>query len=59
MITLKINKCLEHTPNESAISFYKDTEYTFCEVCESNIEQYIEFQDYDRLPYGTGWVVTN
>ena len=54
-----IIKCATHTPNKSAISFYQDTEYTFCETCESNIEQYIEFDDSDRLPFGTGWVVSN
>ena len=59
MTTLTMTMCLTHTPNKSAISFDNNTEYTFCESCEMNIEQYWEYQDYDRLPYGTGWVVSN
>jgi hypothetical protein len=54
-----IIKCATHTPNESAISFYQDTEYTFCEVCETNIEQFWIFDDEDRIPFATGWQVSN
>ena len=58
MTTLKTKECVTHTPNESAISSYKDTEYTFCEVCEQNIDRFWVFDDFDRLPFVTKWAVT-
>jgi hypothetical protein len=39
MTTLeKMTVCLEHSPN-LAISEYCDEQFTFCEVCEQNIER--------------------
>ena len=58
MTTLKTIECLKHTPNESAISFHKDTEYTFCINCEQNIDRFWVFDDFDRLPFATSWAVT-
>jgi hypothetical protein len=34
MTTLTITKCVEHTPNKSAISMVGDDQFTFCESCE-------------------------
>lgn len=47
-----------HIPNQNAISFDGDTEYTFCESCEQNIEQFWIFDDEDRLPFACGWKVS-
>jgi hypothetical protein len=59
MTTLeKTIECLKHTPNESAISSHQDAEYTFCEVCEQNIDRFWVFDDFDRLPFVTKWAVT-
>jgi hypothetical protein len=59
MTTLeKTIECFKHTPNESAISSYQDTEYTFCENCEQNIDRFWVYDDSDRLPYSTNWSVT-
>jgi hypothetical protein len=59
MTTLTLNKvCETHTPNKIAKSFHNDTCYTFCEVCEQNIESfYIEY-DSDRLSMWSEWKVT-
>jgi hypothetical protein len=62
MTSLTINEvCKSHTPNLSAISttgFYGDTQYTFCEVCENNIDRFwLEF-DGDRLDMWSDWKVT-
>ena len=59
MTTLTTNTvCKEHTPHISAISEVSDTEYTFCEVCETNIERYwLEF-DGDRLDMWSDWKVS-
>ena len=51
MITLeKITVCKEHTPNKSAISQVGDDQFTFCEVCEQNIERWYDDTDDERLP---------
>lgn len=55
MTTLTMTMCFEHTPHISAISSVGDVEYTFCELCEMNIERFWVFDDYDRLPYATEW----
>lgn len=51
-----------HTPHKEAISLIQgmcvDTQYTFCESCESNIERDYIFDDYDRLPYWTKWTIS-
>ncbi len=51
-----------HTPHNEAISvvygFGVDVEYTFCEVCENNIERDYFYDDYDRLPFFTKWTIT-
>jgi hypothetical protein len=59
MTTLNtITVCKEHTPNVNAISEHNDTEYTFCEVCENNIDRFwLEF-DGDRLDMWSKWSVT-
>jgi hypothetical protein len=55
MTTLeKTTVCDEHSPN-AAISTYNDEQFTFCEVCEKNIERfYIEY-DNDRLGRWSYW----
>jgi hypothetical protein len=59
MTTLTINKvCIEHTPNKSAISDVADTQFTFCEMCENNIERYYYDGDPERLPEWTDWYVS-
>lgn len=59
MNSLKTKVCQEHTPNKIAKSFHNDTCYTFCEVCEQNIESfYIDF-DSDRLSMWSEWKVSN
>ena len=62
MSTLTINKVHVHTPHVEAISLVQgmcvDTQYTFCEECEQNIERDYIFDDYDRLPFWTKWVVS-
>lgn len=61
--TLQIGKVCqgvakEHTPNISAISSHNDEQFTFCEMCEQNIERYwLEF-DGDRLDMWSEWSVT-
>jgi RNA polymerase-binding transcription factor DksA len=59
MTTLTINTvCKEHTPHLSAISSINDEQYTFCEVCENNIDRFwLEF-DGDRLDMWSEWRVT-
>lgn len=68
MTTLTINNTItttcdkEHTPHKDSISticgFGVDTEYTFCEVCEQNIERDYFYDDYDRLPFFTKWSIS-
>lgn len=58
MTTLTI-QCEKHTPNKLAIStiahnFDEDTQYTFCETCEQNIERF-SFYDDDRGSVYTKW----
>ena len=60
MTTLTINTvCVSHTPNKSAISviahdFDSADYFTFCEVCEQNIESY-SFYDDDRGTVYSKW----
>lgn len=59
MTTLTINKtCVEHVPFKSAISEIQDTQFTFCENCEQNIERWYDDTDYERLPMWTNWKVS-
>jgi hypothetical protein len=55
---LKLEVCKEHTPFISAISDVADTQYTFCEMCENNIERYYYDGDPERLPEWSDWYVT-
>jgi len=55
---LKLEVCKLHTPFISAISDVADTQYTFCEVCENNIERYYYDGDPDRLPEWSDWKVS-
>jgi RNA polymerase-binding transcription factor DksA len=58
MTTLTNTVCKEHTPHVSAISSINDEQYTFCEVCENNIDRFwLEF-DGDRLDMWSEWRVT-
>lgn len=63
MTTLTINTvCTTHTPNKSAISVvahnFEDADYyTFCEVCEQNIERF-SFYDDDRGIVYSKWSLT-
>ena len=54
-----ITVCKKHTPNKSAISDVADTQFTFCEVCETNIERWYDDSDPERLPMWTNWYVSN
>ena len=67
MTTLTINNnitttCLdEHTPHVESISttgIYYDTEYTFCEVCENNIDRFYIDATTNRLGYWSKWSIT-
>jgi hypothetical protein len=49
---------VSHTPNKSAISEYADTQFTFCEICENNIERWYNDTDPERLPMWTDWKVS-
>jgi hypothetical protein len=58
MTTLEKTKCKEHTPNVSAISDVNDSQFTFCENCENNIERFwLEFGG-DRLDMWSDWSVS-
>ena len=59
MATLTLTVCKEHTPNKSAISEVSDTQYTFCESCENNIERWYDDTDPERLPMWRDWKVSN
>ena len=50
-----IQVCKSHVPNKSAISEVSDTQFTFCEVCENNIERWYDDSDDERLPMWTSW----
>ena len=61
MITLTI-KCEKHEPMVEAIStishsFDEDSQYTFCIICEQNIERF-SFYDDDRGSVTTKWGVS-
>jgi hypothetical protein len=59
MTTLTINDvCKKHTPNKIAQSFHNDVCYTFCEVCENNIESFYIEHDSDRLSMWSEWEVS-
>ena len=59
MITLITNTvCKEHTPNKTAISDVADTQFTFCEMCENNIERHYYDGDPERLPEWSDWKVS-
>ena len=53
-----IQVCKTHVPNKSAISDFNDTQFTFCEVCENNIERWYDDSDDERLPMWTRWAVS-
>jgi len=53
MTTLTI--CKEHNPMLSAISEINDTEFTFCQDCENNIERWYDDTDPERLPMWSDW----
>ena len=50
--------CVSHTPNKSAISMVGDDQFTFCEVCENNIERWDNDTDPERLPMWSDWKVS-
>jgi hypothetical protein len=50
--------CKEHNPMKSAISEYADTQFTFCQDCENNIERWYNDIDSERLPMWTDWKVS-
>jgi hypothetical protein len=56
MTTLTI--CKKHTPNLSAISNVNDSQFTFCETCESNIDRFWIVYDGDRLDDWSNWRIT-
>ena len=59
MTSLTINAiCVDHKPNKKAISFHNDEAFTFCEVCEQNIESYWLDYDNDRLSMWSDWKVS-
>jgi hypothetical protein len=59
MTTLTINDtCKTHVPNKSAISNVGDDQFTFCEMCEQNIERWYDDSDPERLPMWSNWVVS-
>jgi len=53
-----IQVCKTHIPNKSAISEVADTQFTFCEECENNIERWYNDTDPERLPMWTSWQVS-
>jgi hypothetical protein len=60
MTTLeKMTVCVEHNPYYSAISEVADTQYTFCQDCEQNIERSYYDGDPERLPEWSDWKVSN
>jgi hypothetical protein len=50
--------CVSHTPNKSAISMVVDEQFTFCEICENNIERWYDDTDPERLPMWSDWKVS-
>jgi hypothetical protein len=57
-MTTLTTKCVEHNPMKSAISEIADTQFTFCQDCENNIERWYNDTDPDRLPMWTDWKVS-
>ena len=55
---ITLTKTKEHNPMLSAISEIGDTQYTFCQDCENNIERYYYDGDPERLPEWTDWYVS-
>jgi hypothetical protein len=53
-----IQMCKSHVPNQSAISDVNDEQFTFCEVCESNIGRYYYDSDPEQFPMWTDWKVS-
>ncbi len=53
-----IQVCKSHVPNKIAKSFHNDTCYTFCEICENNIESFYVEHDSDRLSMWSDWEVS-
>ena len=53
-----IQVCKSHVPNKSAISEIVDTQFTFCEMCENNIERWYNDSDPERLPMWSNWAVS-
>ena len=51
-----------HTPHLESVSLDNSNfimiEYTFCEVCENNIDRFFIDDDYDRLPFWSKWSIT-
>ena len=59
MTTLTLTKeCVKHIPHIPAISMVNDDQFTFCEVCENNIERWYNDTDPDCLPSWTKWRIT-
>jgi hypothetical protein len=46
-----------HTPHMESITEVNETQYTFCETCEQNIDRFW-LDDPDRLPMWSKWGVT-
>ncbi len=53
-----LNKIHQHNPMLSAVSEIADTQFTFCQDCEQNIERWYNDTDPDCLPSWTRWVVS-
>jgi hypothetical protein len=57
MTTLEKTKCKEHTPNVSACEDVRNSQFTFCEICENNIERFW-IEDPDRLSWWSDWSIS-
>ena len=53
-----LTACKTHVPNISAISNVNDSQFTFCEVCENNIDRFWIIHDRDRLDDWSKWSIT-
>jgi hypothetical protein len=58
MTTLETRICVEHNPKYSAISEHADTQYTFCQNCEQNIDRFWLDFGLERMPQWSDWAVT-
>ena len=58
MITLNKKTVHMHSPFLPAVSEYQDTQYTFCQDCEQNIERWYNDTDTDCIPSWSRWVVS-